>query len=259
MTTADDGPRPDDGPARGPDDREAGTLRERLGPTGRTPPHTHATTTGPTVRLVTFAEVAEDVLRRPPGRGGTRVVAVDGGSAAGKSTFARRLARALAAPVVHTDDIAWWESFFDWWPLLIEGVLDPLAAGRPVRYRPPAWDARGRPGAIEVPCAPAVVVEGVGASRRELLDHLDAAVWVDTDRQLALERGLAREGEDLAFWREWELAEEAHFDADQPWARADLLVSNDPPGPDDPEVAIHVIDRATWARAGRPTTPPGYR
>jgi hypothetical protein len=125
-------------------------------------------------RVGTFAALAADILDQPPRRGSTRVVAVDGGSAAGKSTFAGRLASALGAPVLHTDDVAWWESFFGWWPLLIDGILEPLARGGSVRYRPPAWDRRDRPGAIEVPAAPAVVVEGVGASRQELAAYLDA-------------------------------------------------------------------------------------
>jgi chloramphenicol 3-O-phosphotransferase len=202
--------------------------------------------------LRTFGDLAAEILAAPPRRGATRVVAVDGGSAAGKSSFARRLAAALDAPVVHTDDVAWWESFFDWWPLLLEGILDPLAAGHDVRYRPPAWDRRERPGAIEVPAAPAVVVEGVGASRRELADRLDHAIWIDVDRQIAKDRGLAREGEDPAFWLEWEVAEEAHLDADRPWERADLLVSHDPPGPPDPAREFVVVSSATWRRDARP-------
>jgi chloramphenicol 3-O-phosphotransferase len=203
-------------------------------------------------RLRTFADLAAEILAASPRRGATRIVAVDGGSAAGKSTFARRLSAALGASVVHTDDVAWWESFFDWWPLLVEGVLDPLAAGQDVRYRPPAWDRRERPGAIEVLVGPAVVIEGVGASRRELADRLDHAIWVDVDRQIAKDRGLAREGEDPAFWLEWEVAEEAHLDADRPWERAALLVSHDPPEPPDPEREMVVVSRASWRRQDRP-------
>jgi hypothetical protein len=212
-----------------------------------------ATSDLPTERVTrTFADLADEILALTPRRGLTRVVAVDGGSAAGKTTFAERLATALGVSLVHTDDVAWWESFFGWWPLLIEGVLDPLAAGHHVRYRPLAWDRRGRSGAIEAVPGPAVVIEGVGASRRELAAHLDLAIWIDTDRQSAMERGLAREGEDPDFWREWELAEEAHFDVDRPWERAGLLVSNDPPGPADPELAFVVADGATWRREDRP-------
>jgi hypothetical protein len=200
-----------------------------------------------------FEDVAHEILSRPPRRGGTRVVAVDGGSASGKSTFAARLAEALGVRVVHTDDVAWWESFFDWWPLLLDGVLEPLASDGHVRFRPPAWEARDRPGVIEVPAGPAVVVEGVGASREELAPHLDYTIWVDVDRQLAFDRGMTRPGEDLAFWREWELAEEAHLDRDRPWERADLLASHDPPAPSDPERFLVVIDTPTWRREDRPS------
>lgn len=208
--------------------------------------------------VLRYADLAAAILAQPARHGRTRIVAVDGGSAAGKTTIATRLAAALDASLVHTDDVAWWESFFDWWPLLRDEVLGPLAAGRDVAYRPPAWQRRDRPGAIHASAGPAVVVEGVGAGRRELADHLDVVVWVDTDRQRAFERGLARPGEDLAFWREWELAEEEHFDRDRPWERADLLVTNDPPGPPDPDAEVVVIAAATWRRADRPVTPPGH-
>jgi hypothetical protein len=206
-----------------------------------------------TARVGTFDALATDILARPARRGRTRIVAVDGGSAAGKSTFAARLASAMGAPVLHTDDVAWWESFFGWWPLLIDGILEPLTRGEDVRYRPPAWDRRERPGAIEVPAGPAVVVEGVGASRRELTPYLDLAIWIDTDRQLALERGMRRTGEDLGFWRGWEVAEEQHLDLDRPWDRADLVVTNDPPGPPDPTTQFRIAAAPSWRRQDRPS------
>jgi hypothetical protein len=85
---------------------------------------------------------------------------------------------------VHTDDIAWWHSFFGWAELLACGVLEPIRRGQAVAFRPPAWDERGRLGAIELPAdASLVIVEGVGASRREIVHLLDASVWVQSDAQ----------------------------------------------------------------------------
>ena len=83
-----------------------------------------------------------------------RIVAVDGRSASGKTTLAGRLGQVIAgSAVVHTDDIAWWHSALDWSELMIDGVLAPVRRGEAVRLRPPAWEARGRPGAVEVPAS----------------------------------------------------------------------------------------------------------
>src|SRR3954471_22228164 len=82
---------------------------------------------------------------RPP------IVAIDGRSAGGKSTLAGRLQGAVeGAAVLHTDDIAWWHSMFDWSEQMRAGVLEPLHRGQDVDYRPPGWESRGRPGAVSV-------------------------------------------------------------------------------------------------------------
>ena len=71
----------------------------------------------------------------------------------------------------------------------MEGVLAPARRGVAVSYRPPKWDERGRSGAIEVPAgASLVVLEGVGAGRRELTGLLDGVVWAQTDRDEAARR-----------------------------------------------------------------------
>ena len=156
-----------------------------------------------------------------------RVLAVDGRSGSGKSTLVDRLAATVpGVAVVHTDDVAWHHDFFDWAGLLLDGVLWPWRAGRDVAYRPPPWDARGRPGAITVPSgAPLLVVEGVGAGRRAFAPYLDALVWVQTDRAVATRRGLERDGGDVAFWDEWEARERPFLAADRPWDRAALVVN----------------------------------
>ena len=162
------------------------------------------------------------------------MVAVDGRSAAGKSTVAERLREAIpGAWVVHTDDVAWWHSFFGWADLLRDGVLEPVRRGDlPVRYRPPAWDERARPGAIEVPVGCRVlIVEGVGAGRSDLADLVDALVWVQSDVVEARRRGLIRDGGDEAaeaFWDEWDAEEVPFLELHAPWARADLVVCGTP-------------------------------
>ena len=108
---------------------------------------------------------------RPP------VVAVDGQRASGKTTLAERLRLSVpGAQVVHTDDVAWAHSRFGWDDLMIEGVLAPLHRGESVHYQPPAWTRNGREGHVDVSTnAPLVIVEGVGASRREVTHQRHAS------------------------------------------------------------------------------------
>lgn len=76
-----------------------------------------------------------------------------------------------------------------------------------------------------------LLLEGVGAARRELTHMLDAVIRVQSDIEKARIRGVARDGGDAAataFWDEW-MAQEFPFVADQrPWERANFVVSGTP-------------------------------
>jgi len=181
-----------------------------------------------------------DLLGRP------RLLAVDGRSGGGKTTVADRLAAAVpGATVVRTDDVAWYHDFFDWADLLRDGVLEPLRRGEPVAYRPPEWDRRRREGAIVVPAGcPLVIVEGVGAGRRELSDYFDALLWVQADAVQARRRGLERDGPDSAdFWVEWQAAEDPFQAAQRPWDRADVIINGTPGVVHDPRTEFVVAPR----------------
>lgn len=116
-------------------------------------------------RAESLTVAAATVMQPGQGKGaGHRpvVLAVDGRSSSGKTTLAGRLRDVVAgSAVVHTDDIAWWHSRFGWADLLTDGVLLPARAGQQVTFRPPQWDQRQRPGAIEVPAGcPLLIIEG---------------------------------------------------------------------------------------------------
>jgi hypothetical protein len=199
-----------------------------------------------------LCEVAAGLVRLAASRTvapGPPAIAVDGRSGAGKSTFAARLASAVGdVAVVHTDDLAWNHSFFGWADLVRVGVLEPVRRGEAVSYSPPAWVGRGRPGAVEVHAGcRAVVLEGVGAGRRELSDLVDARVWVQSDAVDARTRGIARDGGDVAFWDEWEAEEVPFLDHDRPWERADVIVAGSPVLDHDPAAEVVVAPAPVWS------------
>lgn len=164
------------------------------------------------------------------------IVAIDGRSGAGKSTLASLLQRGTpGAAIVHADDLAWNEPYFEWGHLLRDGVLRPLHAGEPVEFRPPAWVAHARDGAVTVPAgSPAVFIEGVGAAQREAVDLVDVVVWVQSDFDEAERRGVERDvaqgvngdaEQSLAFWHEWMSYEIPFLAQDRPWDRARVFVA----------------------------------
>lgn len=162
----------------------------------------------------------------PPSLGPVRLVGVDGHAGSGKTTFTARLADALGgAPVLHLDDLATHEELFTWTDRLLRQVAEPLGRGGSARYLPYDWTARAFGPARTLPPEPVVLVEGVGAGRRELRPLLARLLWMDVPREEAWARGRARDGaEQRDFWRGWTAAERRHFAEDPSRPFADQLV-----------------------------------
>ena len=202
--------------------------------------HTPADRIAPSRQRVveSFADLADRVRAAPPRLGPVRLVAIDGPSGAGKTTFARRLADALGgAPVVHTDDLLdGWDDQFTFWERLEDQVLGPLRNGRSARYLRYLWHRRRFGGApVTVEPVGTVLLEGVSAARSVIRPELSLAVFVTAPADLRLRRAQDRhvaapgaEAPDRvalrAYLERWRAAEDRHFAADSTAAYADLLV-----------------------------------
>jgi hypothetical protein len=162
----------------------------------------------------------------PPRCGATRLVCIDGRSGAGKTELAGRLAPVLDAAVLHMDDLyPGWDGLAAGVDALCAGVVDPLAAGLPARYRRYDWE-RGRRGEDhDLGTPPVLVVEGVGAGARCAAAHASLVVWVEVPAVERFRRAMARDGEAYRpFWDRWAAQEDVHFAAEGTRERADVVV-----------------------------------
>jgi uridine kinase len=173
-------------------------------------------------------ELVAAILAKP---GPLRLVAVDGPGGAGKSTFARELSEAAgAAPVVHTDDFAAADNPIDWWPRLLEQVIEPLARGEAAHYQRYDWPSETLAEWHTIEPAAIVIIEGVSAGRSEWAAHLSYLIWIETPREERLRRGVERDGiAAVDDWESWMAGEDAHYERDPTRERADVVLDGTHP------------------------------
>lgn len=163
---------------------------------------------------------------RDPTLGQGRLLCVDGPAGSGKTTLATAAAAAVPGSVtVHLDDLLQGWDGLDRVEAALDGLLRPLAADAPGRYRRWDWHAGGWAETVEVPPAPLVVVEGVGSGTPRCADLVTLLVWVEAPHDLRMRRGLERDGDAFApYWERWAAQESAVFARDRTRERADLQV-----------------------------------
>jgi uridine kinase len=164
------------------------------------------------------------LARDPPAGVATRIVAVDGHGGAGKTTFSAALAAALGAHELHTDDFAGWD-LPDWPERLLAEALEPLARGVAATFVASTWGGVPERPPITVPAGGTVVLEGCSAARALFRPYLAYAIWIETPRDLCLERGLARDGEQMrVHWERWLADEDAYIERERPQDYVDRIV-----------------------------------
>lgn len=133
--------------------------------------------------------------------------------------------------MLHLDDIASHAELFAWTGRFTAQVIEPLGRGESARYAPYDWNRRAFGPPRTLPPAPVILVEGVGAGRRELRPRLAALLWMELPARESWARGRRRDGAaQREFWDGWTAAERAHFAIDPSRPHAHLLVSATPEG-----------------------------
>jgi len=166
---------------------------------------------------------------RPPTLGRGRLVCIDGPAGSGKTTLASNLLRLdPTVTVIHADDLLEGWAGLPGLAETLESLLRELAAGRTGRWRRWDWISDGWAEWHQVTPGGLLVLEGVGTGSSAYDDLMTVLVWVEADAGVRLERGLARDGEELReSWLRWREAEDLLHATDLTADRADVRVDGE--------------------------------
>lgn len=162
--------------------------------------------------------------------GSTRLLAIDGPAASGKSSLAVQIASLLtgrdsSVEVLSLDDL------YDGWDGLDaalelrvrEQVLEPLRLGRSARWQAYDWAAGCFGSWRDLHAVDVLVLEGCGAGARLFGSYTTLLVWVEAEAELRAQRAVVRDGAAvLAHWSDWAALEEETFARNAVESRADL-------------------------------------
>lgn len=185
-----------------------------------------------------FAGLAKKILELPA-KYRQKIVGIDGGGGAGKSTFTQFLQKELPGSVIiHVDDFYMgpWDKRLDHtnyvvnplfdWDRFSNEVLAPVKKGERLQYHVYDWHKHSTDEVVAVPADAIILVEGVSTTQKRFAESYDYKIWVDAPEEVRLQRALARDGEHMRFlWEEdWLPVERNYVAKDNPASRADVVV-----------------------------------
>ena len=178
-------------------------------------------------------------IRSLPESGQTRVIAIDGRCASGKTTLAKQLREVLDCTVVHMDEFFLRPEQRTPERLSTPGgnvdyerfrqeVLMPLKRGTAFQYRP--YDCKRQTLAESIRIVPReiAIVEGSYSCHPALWDSYDLRMFLTVEHQEQMRRIRKRNGEQAAetFLKKWIPMEELYFSTYRIENRCDLCYKN---------------------------------
>ena len=184
-------------------------------------------------------DLVERIKDSVPKAGSVRFIGIDGHGGSGKSTLANLLSAKLNAQIIHTDDFASWDNPQDWWPAVIEQILEPIKHGADkLSYPRSKWSETHNPKpVVDQPVTKIMILEGVSSLRREFRLYLSFGVFVDTPANICLQRGFERDKDQYGktddevrrMWRDWYEKEKIYMQRDNPKHFANVVLDGTAP------------------------------
>ena len=177
-----------------------------------------------------------------PAKNNQRLIAIDGGGGAGKSTFAQFLQQAIPdSAIIHIDDFYQppqvrvpVTSFdkpnpnFDW-HRIEKLVFEAVQQNKPISFQKYDFKKGTLSGEIiTIPTSSTVIIEGVWSMQDRFVSWYDYCFWLEAPANFRLERGVARDGEDFrSIWEEeWIPIDQAYQQTQEPQKKAHCTINS---------------------------------
>jgi uridine kinase len=172
-----------------------------------------------------------------PKNGRFFTITIDGRGGCGKSTLAELLKSKLPGFVVLNgddyfepiDDPVVWGEFND--DRFASDVIAPLKNGNSFMYRPYDWHAEPHITEQQLEVTKGFCLERCYSFKFDL--DWDIKIWVETPKEVCLERGLTRESmpreKTISAWKIWQQQEDDYIRDFKPQEKADVVIDGTKP------------------------------
>jgi len=183
--------------------------------------------------------ISQEIKARLATRNSPLLVAIDGGSASGKSTITILVAAEVGGVIIQGDDFC--QTGLDWanmsitdkidlcidWERARTEAIEPLLANRTASWHP--FNFKTGIGLADYLVVrnpmPVIIIDGIYSSNPKLSDILALTVLVDASASIRYHRHNEREGHDDTKWHAiWDEAELFYFTQIRPPASFDIVI-----------------------------------